>query len=176
MPDRILLDGASLDFDVVVAVARQGRDVGLSPTTVNAMARSRRWVEDVAGDADARPVYGVNTGYGSLARVAIPPERSAELSMNLIRSHAAGVGPALPAEVVRAAMLLRANALARGASGVEPAVVTTLVEMLNRGVTPVMPERGSCGSSGDLAPLSISDWSCSTGPTMRPGGPSWADR
>ncbi len=105
-------------------------------------------------DGQPAAVYGVNTGFGSLARVRIPEARAGELSMNLIRSHAAGVGEPLDTEVVRAAMLLRANALACGRSGCEPRIVATLLAMLARGVTPEVPSRGSCGSSGDLAPLS----------------------
>jgi histidine ammonia-lyase len=116
------------------------------------MERSLAWVQSVThGDA---PIYGINTGFGSLARVRIPPESTATLSRNLIRSHAAGVGPKAPEEVVRAMMLLRANALARGVSGCRPALVETLLQMLAAGVVPVVPRQGSCGSSGDLAPLS----------------------
>jgi histidine ammonia-lyase len=99
------------------------------------------------------PVYGVNTGYGSLARVRIDGDQIRALSWNLIRSHAAGVGPPVPADAVRAMMLLRANALARGASGCRPELVDTLCAMLAAGVIPEVPSRGSCGSSGDLAPL-----------------------
>lgn len=118
------------------------------------MARSRAWVRSTVEEGATLPVYGVNTGYGSLARVRIDTEHIAELSWNLIRSHAAGVGPEVDRHVVRAMMLLRANALAKGVSGVRPALVDTLAAMLNADVVPVVPARGSCGSSGDLAPLS----------------------
>lgn len=124
------------------------------------MEASQAWVDLAASgtlrDPSGEPmaVYGVNTGYGSLARLRIPLDRIRDLSWNLIRSHAAGVGRPLPAEVVRAMMLLRANALAKGASGCRPVVVDTLLAMLERGVIPEVPEQGSCGSSGDLAPLS----------------------
>ncbi|HET9982905.1 MAG TPA: histidine ammonia-lyase [Longimicrobiales bacterium] len=104
--------------------------------------------------AEGRVVYGLTTGFGALAEVAIPLDRIRELQVNLIRSHAAGVGAPLPEDEVRAITLLRANVLALGHSGVRPAVVELLLEMLNRGVHPVIPERGSVGASGDLAPLS----------------------
>jgi histidine ammonia-lyase len=116
------------------------------------MDRSLQWVRETLGSP--APVYGVNTGFGSLARVRIAPEDAATLSRNLLMSHAAGVGEPCPAEVARATMLLRANALSRGASGCRPALVDTLCAMLARGVTPVIPRQGSCGASGDLAPLS----------------------
>ena len=113
------------------------------------MAASHAWVDGITH----MPVYGVNTGYGSLARVRIDSHQISELSWNLVRSHAAGVGPEVPVADVRAMMLLRANALAKGASGCRPVLVERLNEMLNAEVTPVVPSRGSCGSSGDLAPL-----------------------
>lgn len=148
----IVLDGRSLTVDTVLAVARGGARASLAEDARALMERSLAWVQAMThGDA---PIYGINTGFGSLARVRIPPESTAALSRNLIRSHAAGVGPPAPAEVVRAMMLLRANALARGASGCRPALVETLLAMLAAGVIPVVPRQGSCGSSGDLAPLS----------------------
>jgi histidine ammonia-lyase len=147
-----LLDGRSLALDELVAVARGAHSVGLAEDARSAMARSRAWVAEAQhGEA---VIYGINTGFGSLARVRIAPEDSEALSRNLIRSHAAGVGAPAPAEVVRATMLLRANALARGASGCRVELVDTLLAMLERGVTPIVPRQGSCGSSGDLAPLS----------------------
>lgn len=155
----IRLDGRSLSLSDVASVARGHRAIAVPDDAQHAMHASRSWVLAAAAgdlrDADGHPrrVYGVNTGYGSLARVILPPGRGAELSANLIRSHAAGTGPPFDDEVVRAAMLLRANALARGCSGVAPEVVHTLLAMLSRGVTPIVPSRGSCGSSGDLAPL-----------------------
>ena len=153
------LDGVSLSLADVAAVARDGHPVGLGDAAMSRMTASHEWVTRSADgllvdeNGDSLAVYGVNTGYGSLARVRIDPARIAELSWNLVRSHAAGVGPEVPIEVVRAMMLLRANALARGASGCNPELVVRLTEMLNLGVTPVVPARGSCGSSGDLAPL-----------------------
>ena len=155
----VVLDGHSLTFDRVVAVARGGASVALSPAARERMGGSADWVARAAAGQlkDAQggdlQVYGVNTGYGSLARVRIGPDQIRDLSWNLVRSHAAGVGPSLPPTVVRAMMLLRANALAKGASGCRPVLVERLCDMLNAGVTPVVPSRGSCGSSGDLAPL-----------------------
>jgi histidine ammonia-lyase len=104
--------------------------------------------------AEGRVVYGLTTGFGAMAEVVIPPERIAELQENLIRSHAAGVGEPLPEAEVRAIMLLRANVLALGHSGVRPRVVERILDMLNAGIHPVVPSRGSVGASGDLAPLS----------------------
>ena len=120
-------------------------------------ARGARWSESARsstrlGDA-AEPVYGVSTGFGSLADTCIPPERREELQRALIRSHAAGMGPPVEREVVRAMMLLRARTLAMGHSGARPVVVDTMLALLNAGITPVVPEHGSLGASGDLAPL-----------------------
>lgn len=151
-PPPLLLDGRSLDFADVVAVARHGRPVGLHPEARARMERSRSWV--ASASRGSKPIYGVNTGFGSLARVRIPAEQTETLSLNLLRSHAAGVGEPLPAAEVRAMMLLRANALARGVSGCRPLLVETILAMLREDVLPVVPQQGSCGSSGDLAPLS----------------------
>ena len=127
------------------------RRVALGDESVERMRASRAVVERIV--AEGQTAYGVTTGFGNLADVRIEPEQTAELQRNLVRSHAAGVGEALPAEVVRAMILLRANALAIGLSGVRPAVVELLVGMLNATVHPVVPSRGSVGASGDLAPL-----------------------
>ena len=99
------------------------------------------------------PVYGVSTGFGALANTVIPPERSEELQLALIRSHAAGLGAEVEREVVRAMMLLRARSLSMGYSGARAAVVESIVALLNAGITPIVPEYGSLGASGDLAPL-----------------------
>ena len=153
LSEPLLLTGHDLTFADVAAVARSHRPVALAPTAREAMLETRGWVErSVADGEDA--IYGVNTGYGSLARVKIDNNDIAELSWNLVRSHAAGVGPDTEADAVRAMMLLRANALAKGRSGVRPALVETLCAMLAEDVVPIVPARGSCGSSGDLAPLS----------------------
>jgi len=115
------------------------------------MERSRALVERAASSRD--PIYGVSTGFGALAGTRVAPLRQPELQLALIRSHAAGVGPPVEEEVVRATMLLRARTLAMGMSGVRPVVAETLIGMLNEGVTPVVPRYGSVGCSGDLAPL-----------------------
>jgi histidine ammonia-lyase len=147
----ISLTPGGLDRADVVAVARRGEAVEISAAARGALEESARIV--AAHAAATEPVYGVSTGFGSLATKVIPPERREELQRALIRSHAAGMGPAVEDEVVRAMMLLRARSLALGHSGVRPVVVERIVELLNAGVTPVVPEHGSLGASGDLAPL-----------------------
>jgi len=160
MHTPVPIDGSQLGLASVAAVAREGARCARTSQAHALMDQSCDWVRSAARgelrDAQDEPlaVYGVNTGYGSLARIRIPTERSEQLSWNLIRSHAAGVGEPMPDDVVRAMMLLRANALAKGASGCRPALVQTLCAMLERGVIPEVPSQGSCGSSGDLAPLS----------------------
>ncbi|NUO61062.1 MAG: histidine ammonia-lyase [Hamadaea sp.] len=135
----------------VLAVARGSAHVALSPAAVDAMTASRSIVDGI--ERDGRPVYGVSTGFGALANTFIAPERRAELQHALIRSHAAGIGAPMPREVVRAMMLLRVRSLALGRSGVRPLVAEALVNLLNHDVTPWVPEHGSLGASGDLAPL-----------------------
>ncbi len=153
MAGRIEIHGESLTLEQIEAVAREpGTEVAIPEDAVARMHRSRAVVEAALRRGEA--VYGVTTGFGRLADVPIPHDRLEELQVNLIRSHACGVGPALPREETRAMTLLRANVLAKGFSGIRPEVVALLVEMLNRGVHPVIPEQGSVGASGDLAPLS----------------------
>lgn len=135
----------------VVAVARHNSKVVLSSNAIRQVERGRRLLESVLNDGE--PHYGINTGFGSFSRQRIPPGDLRELQRNLIRSHAAGVGELLPTEVVRGIMLLLLASLCRGHSGVRPAVVRTLAAMLNRRVHPEVPAVGSCGASGDLAPL-----------------------
>ncbi|ASW57472.1 histidine ammonia-lyase [Plantactinospora sp. KBS50] len=135
----------------VLAVARADAPVRLDPAAVEAMTASRSIVDAI--ERDGRPVYGVSTGFGALANTSIAPERRAELQHALIRSHAAGVGAPMPREVVRAMLLLRLRSLAMGRSGVRPLLARSLVELLNSGITPWVPEHGSLGASGDLAPL-----------------------
>ncbi len=147
----VVLTGDTLTVSDVVDVATGGEEVGVDPRAVARLELGRREVDRIL--ADGRPVYGVNTGFGALCDTSIPPHALRELQRNLVRSHASGVGDPFPPEVVRAAMLLRANSLCRGHSGVRPAVVETLVRMLNAGVTPVVHSKGSLGASGDLAPL-----------------------
>jgi histidine ammonia-lyase len=145
------LTGTGLGAADVVAVARRGARVALGEEARAAMARAA----EVVGRLDdaGEPVYGVSTGFGSLATVAIPRERRTELQRALVRSHAAGMGPAVEREVVRAMLLLRARTLAMGRSGARPEVAETMLAVLNAGLTPVVPEHGSLGASGDLAPL-----------------------
>lgn len=152
MTTPLPLDGHALTLDAVRQVADGRAPVTLAPAARDQMARSRAIVDGIVARNDA--VYGVTTGFGKLSDVAIPPDRLAELQLNLVRSHAAGVGPLLPAREVRAMMLLRANVLAKGFSGARAALVDLLCGMLNAGIHPLVPEQGSVGASGDLAPLS----------------------
>src|SRR5918996_490218 len=145
------LTGRDLTIDNVIEVARGRRAVSLDADAAARMRASRAVIERLV--AEGATVYGVTTGFGDLADVRIEPEETADLQRNLVRSHAAGVGPPLPDDVVRAMLLLRANALAVGLSGVRVELVELLVAMLNRAVHPVIPARGSLGASGDLAPL-----------------------
>ncbi|MDR5672745.1 Histidine ammonia-lyase [Halalkaliarchaeum sp. AArc-CO] len=147
----VALDGDSLEVADVVAVARHGEPVSIAPAAREAVREARTRVEDVVSVGD--PVYGVNTGFGELVDQRIPPERLEELQSNLLRSHAAGTGRELDREEVRAMLLTRLNALLSGYSGVRIDVVDALAALLNEGVHPVVPSRGSLGASGDLAPL-----------------------
>lgn len=146
------IDGNHLTLKDVVAVSRHGETVQISTSGRREILASNARLENII--AQGRPVYGINTGFGIFADRQIPASDSARLSRNLILSHAVGTGPALPTEVVRAAMLVRANTLSKGFSGVRVQVVQTLLDMLNQGVTPVVPSQGSLGSSGDLCLLS----------------------
>jgi histidine ammonia-lyase len=146
--------GEPLTVAALVEVARGDRPVILAAEARSRMTASRAAVERIAGGGDAAPrVYGVNTGFGALAEVAIGPAQIRELQRNLVRSHAAGVGEPLPRDIVRAMVLLRAAVLARGQSGVRVSLAELLCELLNRNVHPVIPWQGSVGASGDLAPL-----------------------
>jgi histidine ammonia-lyase len=149
--EMLELSGASLTRADVVAVAREGLRAELGEDARATMEPGAAAVARIA--ASDEPAYGVSTGFGSLANVTIPPERRPELQRALIRSHAAGLGPPVEAEVVRGMMLLRARTLAMGYSGVRPVVVERLLALLNSGLTPLVPEHGSLGASGDLAPL-----------------------
>lgn len=140
-----------IGLDDVVAVARDRAPVDVSEDVRQAVAAGREIVERLAGSSV--PAYGISTGFGALATVSIPPVRRASLQVSLIRSHAAGTGPLVPAEVVRAMMTLRLKTLASGRTGVRPVVVETLAAMLNRDITPAVRVYGSLGCSGDLAPL-----------------------
>ena len=135
----------------VVAVARHDARVELAPDALTALAATRSRIEALA--VSDQPVYGVSTGFGALATRHIPTERRADLQRSLIRSHAAGTGPEVEREVVRAMMLLRLSTLATGRTGVRPVVAETYTALLNAGITPIVHEYGSLGCSGDLAPL-----------------------
>jgi len=147
----IQLDGNSLTLDDLATIAFERMPVSL---TVDARTRvsAARTVVDAFAAGD-QPVYGINTGFGNFAEVRIPTESLSELQVNLLRSHAAGVGDPLPAPVVRATMALRANVLAKGFSGIRLETLDRLIDLLNHEVHPVVPSRGSVGASGDLAPL-----------------------
>lgn len=147
----LVLDASALSIDDVVAVARQGRPVAAAPAVVKQLAGMRSKLEALTTDGNA--YYGINTGFGSLARTRIDSEKLRELQANLIRSHAAGVGEPLSKDIVRGMLLLLAASLSRGYSGVRPVVVETIIAWLNAGLTPVVPSLGSVGASGDLAPL-----------------------
>jgi histidine ammonia-lyase len=147
----IPVDGNSLSIQDVVTVARRGTRVEITDEAIDRMNASRVLIDRLAsGDA---PIYAVNTGVGLLANVRIPREDLDQLQRNVIRSHSAGVGDPLARDVVRAMMLIRANVLAKGLSGIRPLVAERLCDLLNNGVTPVVPSQGSVGASGDLAPL-----------------------
>ena len=148
----ITIDGQGLTLAELEAVARDRRRVRLHPEAAGRVRRSRAALEALLGSG--RPIYGVNTGFGRLADVRISPADQRALQHNMVRSHAAGVGRRLPVAEVRAIMLLRANTLARGQSGCRLVVVKRLLDLLNHGVHPEVPEIGSVGASGDLAPLS----------------------
>src|SRR5579872_3778797 len=147
----ISLNGNELTFAQLYRVALFGEAVGLAPPAVERMKSSRAVVERVV--ASGTTAYGINTGFGKLASVRISAEQVRDLQVNLVRSHCCGVGAPLGETETRAMMLLRANALAKGLSGVRPLVVETLCAMLNARVHPVIPSQGSVGASGDLAPL-----------------------
>jgi histidine ammonia-lyase len=147
----IELSGQRLTLEQITEVARGVERVALAPAARQRVEAARRVVEKIT--EEGRIVYGVNTGFGKLADVHIPPTELRELQLNLVRSHACGVGPVLSESETRAMMLLRANVLALGYSGARPLIVETLLLMLERGVHPIIPEKGSVGASGDLAPL-----------------------
>src|SRR5713226_7144691 len=151
MPSTITIDGRSLSIADVVAVAREGAPVAIAAGSLSAVQASRATIEAAVARGDS--VYGVNTGFGKLAHVRIKPEQARDLQKNLIRSHASGVGDPLAVDAVRAMMLLRANVLLRGTSGVRPVLPELIVAMLNAALHPRVPSQGSVGASGDLAPL-----------------------
>ena len=147
----VVINGHDLTLDTFVAVARYGTKVQIAEEAIEAMTRSRTLAEKIS--SEGRVAYGITTGFGDFASVAVPEDMSNRLSTNLILSHCTGTGDPYLEEEVRGMMLLRANALCVGISGVRPILVKLLVEMLNSGVIPVIPQKGSLGASGDLAPL-----------------------
>src|SRR5262245_40878632 len=171
------IDGLSLTLQATLAVA-QGATVALAEGARPGIIAARRVVEDII--AGGNTVYGINTGFGALSDVTIPPEELRQLQLNLVRSHSCGVGDRLPELAVRAMMLQRANVLARGHSGCREVVIETLIRMLNAGVHPIIPSRGSVGASGDLAPLAhlalvaIGEGEATRGGERMPGGAALA--
>ena len=149
--NKIQIDGEHLTLDQLYQAALEGAEVDVAPSARERMNASRAVIERFIDSNTA--VYGVNTGFGKLASVRISREQIRQLQLNLVRSHACGVGTPLSEVETRAMLVLRANAIAKGFSGVRPVVAETLCEMLNRGVHPVIPSQGSVGASGDLAPL-----------------------
>src|SRR5258705_803476 len=145
------LNGQKLTLQQIVAVASGKEPVTLAAEARERDERSRKIVEGIV--AEGRTVYGVNTGFGKLSDVRIEPSDLRDLQLNLVRSHSCGLGNPLSEAEARAMLLLRANVLACGYSGARPVLIDTLIAMLERGVTPVIPEKGSVGASGDLAPL-----------------------
>ncbi len=151
MLKQVIIDGNSLTLEQVAAVARERTPVSLAPQARLRIGITRAVVEDLVRNRAV--AYGVTTGFGKLSEIAIPPDRLAELQVNLVRSHAAGVGALLPEREVRAMMLLRANVISKGHSGARADLAELLIGMLNAGLYPPVPEQGSVGASGDLAPL-----------------------
>ena len=148
------LGAAPLTLEAIAEVARGGRPVTIADDARAAMTAARASIDQVVAEGDrARAVYGVNTGFGALAEVRISADQVRQLQVNLVRSHAAGVGEPLPPDATRAMMLLRAAVLATGRSGARAVVADQLCAMLAAGVHPLIPRRGSVGASGDLAPL-----------------------
>lgn len=147
---EIELDGPGVTIDEVCRVAREGAPVRLSESAIERMSTAREVVERLA---EGEPKYGISTGFGALATVAIPSDRRQALQAALVRSHAAGMGDPVEDEVVRAMVFLRARTLALGASGARPRVAEAMVDLLNAQISPIVPEYGSLGASGDLAPL-----------------------
>jgi histidine ammonia-lyase len=150
--EKVVIDGETLTIEDVVAVARNDIRVEIQQESREKVKKCRAALEDVVRNRVV--VYGVTTGVGALGRIAIPPEDMKKLQSNVIRSHSAGVGKPVAMDVTRALMLLRANTLAKGHSGIKLETLETLVQMMNKGVHPMIPEKGSVGASGDLAPLS----------------------
>ncbi len=168
----VTINGDQLSIDDVVRVARTLEPVALSQNARNQVEVAQRWVSEIV--SQEMPVYGINTGFGIFADRSISNHDTAHLNRNLIVSHAVGTGSPLPEEVVRAAILIRANTLAKGYSGVRPEIIDVLIKMLNQNVSPEIPSQGSLGSSGDLAPLSHLALVFSRGPHDEDAESGWA--
>lgn len=148
----VMINGRDLTLEEVILVARQGQTVQIAPEAQKAVKKARDYVDKKLEEGTI--IYGLTTGFGKFSDTFISADETAELQRNLIISHTCAMGAPLPREVVRGIMLLRCNALSRGNSGIRPTTLNTLVEMINKGVHPQIPEKGSLGASGDLAPLS----------------------
>ncbi len=151
MKNVVIIDGQSLTIDRVLEVARFGYKVEISEEAMAKVVIARKFVDEIVDSK--KVVYGITTGFGKFSDVLISKEETQDLQTNLIISHSCGVGNPFSEEIARAIMLLRVNNLSKGYSGVQPATIQTLVDMLNEGVHPIIPEKGSLGASGDLAPL-----------------------
>lgn len=149
--EKVVLTGNNLDLEQLVAVSRNHVQVEIDEKAIADVNKSRKYVEEIV--EEEKVVYGINTGFGSLARVSISKEDSAQLQENIIRTHASGFGNPLPEDEVRATMLIRINSLLKGVSGIRLSTIELLLDMLNKNVVPFIPEKGSLGASGDLAPL-----------------------
>lgn len=149
--EKIELDGSSLTIENLAEIVYHNRQIGLSADAVESIQRARRNVLRII--ESGQTVYGINTGFGALGTVKIPSDKVRELQLNLVRSHAGGSGDPLPEEVTKAILVLMVNGLSKGHSGCRSELVGTLVEMVNKGVYPVIPSQGSLGASGDLIPL-----------------------
>ncbi|MDN5351723.1 MAG: histidine ammonia-lyase [Clostridiales bacterium] len=152
MMETVIIDGNHLTLDALAEVARKNVPIALSEAAKESVNRARDFVERLI--AEKKVVYGITTGFGKFSDVVISEEETEDLQTNLIMSHACGIGDPFAEEIVRAVMLLRINNLAKGHSGIRLSTLQTLIDMLNKGVHPVIPEKGSLGASGDLAPLS----------------------
>ncbi len=175
---HLTLDGAGLTLAGLESVALRRQPVALATTAREAVVRARRVVDDAV--ARGQVVYGVNTGFGNFSDVVIPADRLRDLQLNLIRSHSAGVGEPLGEAATRGLMLLRANVLAKGFSGVRPETLDLLIAMINAGIHPVIPSQGSVGASGDLAPLAhlalalVGEGTCAVGGRVVPSAEALA--
>ena len=151
MKKKVILDGLNLSLEDFIAITRFGAEVEIEDVAIHLINESRSVVEEFVNNNEV--VYGITTGFGNFANVVISKEESKKLQRNLIISHAVGCGNPFSTEIVRGIMLLRVNNLIKGYSGIRYGTINTLVEMLNRRVHPVIPEKGSLGASGDLVPL-----------------------